>query len=50
MGSGGWEFPPSFLSCGVGSGGVDSVLSADPGGVKPVVLPEWGLLVVVKLL
>ena len=35
--------------CGVGSGGVDSVLGS-LSGVESVVLPEWGLLVVAKLL
>ena len=40
--------PPSFPP-GVGSGGVDSVLGSLVG-VEPVVLPEWGLLVVVRLL
>ena len=59
-----WESPPSFAPCGgawwvgislppspcgVGSGGVHSVLGS-LGRVESVVLPEWGLLVVVKLL
>ena len=57
-GSGGvdWE-SPCFPPCGVGIPpsllppplwGVDSVLGS-LGGVESVVLPEWGLLVVVKL-
>ena len=42
-----WWLPPSRLWCG--SGGVDSVLGS-LGGVESVVIPKWGLLVVVKLL
>ena len=45
VGSGGWESP----SCGVGFGGVEFVLGS-LCEVESVVLPEWGLLVLVKLL
>ena len=40
---------PSFPLCGVESGGVDSVLGS-LGGVESVVLPKWGLLVLLMKL
>ena len=51
-GCGGWESDPSFPPCGVGSGGWESsrAVLGSLGGVESVLLPEWGLLVVVKLL
>ena len=44
----GGNSPPSCFPCGVGFCGVEFVLGS-LGGVESVVLPEWGLLVIVKL-
>ena len=44
-----WVGIPLPPPCGVGFGGVEFVLGS-LGGVESVVLPEWGLLILVKLL